>query len=266
VPVRYIPNEPDWNYLVSGEPTDHPTWLLIVLGCVFTGMFGSIVLMNALGFADLSIKNGKMRLIQFGQLEEDFDQPQPSLPRQHATALPIDLAPPSTIAYAAPRAALPGTRPAGITAIAVCAMVFGILGLIFNGCRAGFLIGFAGRTIHVGGSVFVIDPRPGLVTWYALDAVLAAMLIVASVGLLKMRRWGRRLAILAAAGQILSTLVSVGVSIHGIAALPRAMKPPELVGAAGGIVILLLTAVFPLIVLIVLGRPSVARSFKNCGT
>jgi hypothetical protein len=159
--------------------------------------------------------------------------------------------------------------PPGVRVVAVLNVVFGLIGLLLNGARALFMIMNRGQVVRVGQAAFIIENNPRLVAWMAADAVLAAALALSAVGLFRLRPWGRRLALAAAALQLVSSAIVFGTAVYaasstlsGLGDEDRGHAVATLTGQFIGAV---LGAIYPAIILIVLGRRSAATPFQPAG-
>jgi hypothetical protein len=150
--------------------------------------------------------------------------------------------------------------------VAVLNVVFGVIGLLLNGSRALFMFMNAGRVVQWGQAAFVVENNPLLVAWMAADGVLAAALAVSAIGLFRLKPWGRHLALAVAALQLVSSGIVVATSVMGAPALSGvgeedrrhavAAMTGQLVGAALG-------AIYPAVILVVLGRRAAGTAFQR---
>ncbi len=141
-----------------------------------------------------------------------------------------------------------------------------------SGCMIAFLICMSAASLILGATFFTIGlVFPGvsgsLSLGFCVKLFLASLLIVSAFGLLTMRRWGRRLAIAAAAGQLVMCIVHILYSIHQIAAVRDSFF--EILGKTGfyavsalSIFIVALGLVYPAILLILLGKSEAKTFFK----
>lgn len=194
---------------------------------------------------------------------------------------------------------MPPYRPTAVVVIAILHFVFGGLGIIGGLCTGGSQ---ALRSFGVSGSLqgqngaadyeTVIEQKapsyrivkPASV---AGDLLISVLMIVSGFGLLEMRPWGQTLSILYA---VLSILLKIGSSIYAFVVMvpiadelfntvfkqqmPAGGPPPPpgmadffgvmgKVAAWAGVVWPLLTMIYPIIVLIIMLRPSVAAAFAG---
>jgi len=189
-------------------------------------------------------------------------------------------------------------RPTSVLVIAILQLVFGGLGIVCGICGA-VGSGFQDNPAFQGGGANNADQAkmkeaakkfeektkeieekkaPGLhvyeVAAHVMGWVLSVAMIVSGLGLLKMQRWARGLAIVYA---ILSLLHKIVVAVYTLAFLnPAAQEALQQIPAEDrkvletitnftfilGDVLIFVTMVYPIIVLIVMLLPSVARAFR----
>ena len=65
IAVRYLPSDPAWNH-IAGEPDMNPAFLALC-GAGLIAIFGSFLVMMALGYSDLKLTGGKLRFVRFGE-------------------------------------------------------------------------------------------------------------------------------------------------------------------------------------------------------
>jgi hypothetical protein len=185
-------------------------------------------------------------------------------------------------------------RPTAILVIAVLHFVFGGLGLLCDLCTGVQLAG--GQAFTPGGTegaqqqkftkdfeAYVAEKVPYnqavTITTLGFDVMLGILMIAAGVGLLQMQPWGRQLSIIYA---VLSILVKVANIVYlwlvSIPVIVEFTKPLVNKGKEEAVIaqIIQTTAyvsgilpvifmIYPLIVLIVMLRSSVAAAFRGEG-
>jgi hypothetical protein len=65
IAVRYLPSDPAWNH-IAGEPDLNPA-ILLAGGAFLSALFGSFLLMFAMGYSDLKLTDGRFRFVRFGE-------------------------------------------------------------------------------------------------------------------------------------------------------------------------------------------------------
>lgn len=261
-------------------------------------LFLTILVFTALGYSDVSIKDGKIRVKRYGEVDDSLETPAtwegapisigqtlaaPAAARGGTPAPPA--APGRTVwPSPAPGAWAPGAPlpsgyppqpvpvasgvPAGVKVIAALNIVLGTVGVLLNGARALFMHINRGQFVQFGQAGFVVEDNPRLVAWMAADAVLAVALAVSAIGLFRLRPWGRRLALAAAALQLASSGIVLGIAVHaattlaGVGDEERRRVVSMLVGQFIGAI---LGAIYPTVVLVVLGRRAAASAFQPAG-
>jgi len=155
--------------------------------------------------------------------------------------------------------------PAGVKVIAILNIVFGVIGLLLNGARALFMFVNRGRVVRWGQVAFVVEGDPLAIAWMTADAVLALALAVSAIGLFRLRPWGRRLALAAAALQIVSSAIVLASAIYGTSAvsgLADEDRRHAVAALTGQFIGAVLGAIYPAVILIVLGRRAAATAFQ----
>ena len=284
VQVRYVPSNPDWNRVAGESAREGSPLLMVVLGSGLTLLFATMLLFTALGYSDITVKDGKLRVKRYDDVDDALE-PGATMPRLPAylTHLPVSPAPPVSVAPAAPPAwpqpylypggysaplpyAPPPPHPAGIHVVAVLNLVFGLIGVLLNGLRALMVYWKAGQVIRVGSAAIVVQDNPLVIAGLVGDCLLAAALAVSAIGLFRLKAWGRRLALAAAGLQLLSSAVVLALEIRDAAALSELTGADyrhavaQLAGRLTGVVI---GAVYPAIVLVVLGRKTAGTAFQG---
>ncbi len=191
------------------------------------------------------------------------------------------------------------SRPAGVVTIAVLHFVFGGLGLICGTCGAVVELGGGQNKIleQMGANdpevkkaqehekqreeiaeKFLDQKAPWHKTWTVVEAVLTFALsltmIVAGVGLLGMKSWGRWMSVLYAVVSIATTLFTVYYAFsYAVPAQQEAVRqmpaddPQEKQGEEWGLKIgpyvPLLFLIYPSIVLLVMLLPSTGKAFSE---
>jgi hypothetical protein len=303
VTVRYVPSNPEWNKVPGEDDGGDSPLVMVGLGAALSVVFIAIFVFTALGYADLSVKDGKLRVKRYGEVDDALEPAAPAntgfvqleeiLPPQATGGMPTWMpAPPGAqppmpqpipaevppppgwtygspfpTGYPYPTQPLPGTSavPAGVKVVAVLNILFGVFGLLLNGGRALFMFVNRGQVVRWGQVAFVVENDPLTLAWMTADAVLALALAVSAIGLFRLRRWGRRLALGVAALQLVSSAVVLASAIYGASALSGlgeedhrhavAAMTGQLVGAVVG-------AIYPAVILTVLGRRSAATAFQ----
>ena len=160
------------------------------------------------------------------------------------------------------------TRPTSVTVIGILHIVFGGMGVICVPVGMFFLAVLPALMRH---AVFAhpLPPvfqeenlRSGLMAFNLMRALIVSIaLIVAGIGLLRMKSWGRILSIIYGVYGVLAALVVPLVAYHF---MPRAPNEAEEVGRAIGVPIGICCAIiYPVVVLIVMLAPSVAAAFRG---
>jgi hypothetical protein len=178
--------------------------------------------------------------------------------------------------YVSPQVAGPVQRPASATAFGVLNLVFAGLGLCGMCFTAIPFLGLEGMPDQPPNPVLeLIEQDQGYRTFMlvsiALGFVATVVLAISGIGLLMMRNWGRQLAIGYGVYGILSGLVGMAITwiwLLGplLEQANRAGPGPEQAAAIGGIVGGVVGGCFgmayPIILLVFMLRPSLARALQ----
>jgi len=184
-------------------------------------------------------------------------------------------------------------RPTSVTVIAILHFVFGGLGLLMDTCTGAMLAaggtgmfaraGQAGRPQELLQDMtrYVEENTPAAqAAQYgelAVDLVISILMIISGVGLLQMRSWGRALSIVYA---VLSILLKLVIAVYAVAfRIPAVnefisqhpnLKPDEALvlsygklGAVAGPIFDVLFMIYPIVVLVIMLRPSIAAAFRG---
>jgi hypothetical protein len=184
-------------------------------------------------------------------------------------------------------------RPASVTALAVLHLVGGILGLLCVTCAGGFLLAGGEQWLAQMGADQDEDARLDQEIEDAVDRkfpagraidygdlgaslVLGVLLIVAAVGLLNLRPWGRALSLVYAVASIVHKALFLVAGIVGFAVRKEVLEEmqrrhPELGADLTGQLVAhvfytavrVLFVIYPIVVLIVLTRPRVVKAFNG---
>jgi len=169
----------------------------------------------------------------------------------------------------------PGPRvPTVVTVLGVIGIVFGTLKLLcapFN--VIGYLMPVPKGQVGNPAIQLLADPtyRSFLLVMVVFDGIAGAALLTASIGLLGLRPWARRLAIGYSAYAIVATLVNIAfTAVFLIAPIVKTAQQKgnaESVGAAvgsavGGLIGTCLALVFPILLLVFMYRPRIVQAFQ----
>lgn len=271
VAVEYLADAPDRSRPTIGMVSEiqYPNTLLIPVGVIGTLACAFALVVGVVGVKSVSRENGKFRFKRFGEVEAA------DIGHGVIVAHPNDDQAPPTTAYDAPstfeeppatHAPIHATPRYGLLAIGILNIALGLIGTLWHSLRLLALAVFGGRIIEMEAgtievpiidALFVVDTGTG--------AILSLLLGVSAIGILRHKHWGRICALIASVGKLLFILVSLIVMI--------VMFPTEMVGEGaehgdaylagwlGGTIYHLIMGIYPLIVLVVLGRRGAREAF-----
>jgi hypothetical protein len=159
----------------------------------------------------------------------------------------------------------------GLRLLGILALILGGFGIAGNALKTTLALSAAEKgeyTTTFGDLSMEVDEAEArtAIVWHGADGLLAAGLMVAAVGLLNRRRWGRSLALMVAAGQLVSKIATAALFIYSFQGATEGLEDAQavMVRAVGVLIIFLNIAlmVFPIALLWILGRPSARRAFE----
>ncbi len=275
VRVVYLPDRPDSNRPVQGMVeglTDTkfsiPAGMIATLFCVVGLLVGLI------GVKGVKRVDGRIQLQRFGEIEPS-DSPPTENTERLGPAIPIEEPPPTDSAQWEGQTSpdkLPKRRAvplrAGLIAIGVLNLLLGLVGASWHAMRLLLIASLGGKVFELEAGVIEVPKADLLFTAEAcVEISLSLLLAVSAIGLFRRMPWGRWSAVTAAAGKLGVLLIALVVLV---ATFPTDMVgegaelgDAYLAGWFGGFVVLLATGVYPLILLVVLGRRSAAETFRR---
>ncbi|HEX8204058.1 MAG TPA: hypothetical protein VF590_26515 [Isosphaeraceae bacterium] len=168
-------------------------------------------------------------------------------------------------------------RPTAVTVFGILNLVFGGLGLACTPVNLMFLFMPApppGRNIAVDLMTSSPTYRATIIVFSVLGMAAAAVEIVAGIGLLRLRPWGRTLSLGFASYSIVAIVVGLAVNyvflIRPLLAAARAANNPAATGGAvggviGGLASGVIGLIYPVLLLFFMTRPRIARAFAAKG-
>jgi hypothetical protein len=293
--VRYDPLEPERSELLFGQKKGkrEPPAGLFVFAAGFAALVGLFLLaMPVFGISDVKVTKGKIRFIRYGEIDEEQLPPEP---RETVVAPPLEgeetllseeevlteeIAAPREVsdvyaklsAQAGPEARVaPSKPPRGIMAFTVLNVLFGMYGILLHTIKAlaAIWIFTTGAAVEHGDEMVVFDTGT---TEFALSMsqhivgfLLAVLLLISAIGLYRFRVWGAKLAVFTAWGQLLLgvVLIIVRLFFQGIEGAGEEVTFTFNIARAFGIFMVLLGMIYPLAIVLVLGRKATKRVFPD---
>jgi hypothetical protein len=255
VNVRYLHSDPDWSVVDDEERMSMEGGPAIVMGLVCALFSGVLVVGIALGYTGVEIKDGKIRWKRIQDLDDRLlaESPgEPVVPTSAAAVLP----PAQPAGQPLPQ--MPGP-PRGIRILGVLNIVFGLLGVAFNVVKLAVLM-------HVDVQVWSTESielsarSTTLVSaQHTANLVLATFLLMSGVAMLGRQAWGQKVALAAAAGQILMGLVGAASLVYNFTQSVGEFLPHQrmyvIVAFVAALILELLGLVYPLVLVVLLRRP-----------
>jgi len=268
IPVQYQRGDPEYSRLVSGQQEgSHLGGKFLFLSGGLT-LFMLVMTVTLLLGYDLKSENGQFLIVKRGKILKTFGQPripQGAVQSQFSNVAipqPADLPP-----FNLPPAAVPPVsatrRPPGIIALGILSFIFGGIGLLLGILR---LVMIRAESFDLGNQSFVLDVSTIQRYWWLADGILAVLLMITGIGLLLLRRWGRKLGIAVSLLQLFSSVAGIVVAIIAISQAPPATGQESAKAAVAGVGAILgqvISAIFPLILFLILVRRGTAAVFKS---
>ena len=269
VPVKYLPSKPENNRLVTGQidSADLPFPLSIALSLLITVIAFGCILMYFLRISDIKFENGRFRIIRENQIELSptasslvetprspyvanipaYQEPQPS---------PIVSAQPSGISHQR-------KPPGGLKAIGILNIVLGGLGFLWNSARFFIAYLIAYQPVAVSENIELKANPAWILTGHGLSVMVAFAFVLSGIGILTFQNWGRILAIISACSKLLlGSIEIISLLLVGSGVTDSEQQFIASVATAFYMFFVLLTMVYPVIVLVLLRWSSTREAFR----
>jgi hypothetical protein len=182
--------------------------------------------------------------------------------------------PPSSQPFIPTRPNSQGGRPVQASVIAILGLIYSSLGLMCNPLNA---VGNLVIDPELGPEADLIERlaqtptyRTGLVVFSVIGFVCCVLLLIASIGLLSGKRWGRQLGLTYGAVSLTATVASLffGVVQYVMPIVSAAAESPDAQeqirlygGSVGAMGVLVAPLAFPIALLLILNHPKVAATY-----
>jgi hypothetical protein len=174
---------------------------------------------------------------------------------------------------------LPGSiRPATATVFGILNLVYGGFGLICNPINGALNLLIPNPQGRVNNPILEIAIQPiyrhAIAIYAGVSTVACALLVIAGIGLLTMKPWGRTLSVRYVILDIAAAVCYLGFNgIYLFAPmidLARRLNSPQATGNAigaviGGVGVFLLGLIYPVLLLIFMTRPGMVQAFTGRG-
>lgn len=275
VPVRYLPSNPKKNTLAFDDANDSdlPPVIAVPVCLVVCFMGCTCIVMYFLKITDLKIENGRFKVVRVGDVESKFVSE--TLEHEGGTADPSEnLNPPLAIPIEPVMVYESETEEIEISALPKGLKVIGVLNIIFGG------LGFLWNVMKILLAVVLINNPDLLVFNIALPekmlliflqhffaAMLALLLTVSGVWILLWKNWARILAVVVVIGQLVVGVKDVMVVLFSVKSGTEGLAPDQafILKVITGFYtfLVILTMVYPAVVLILLQRRSTREIFRR---
>ncbi len=303
VKVKYLNSSPSWNSLADTASDNGDNLLMIIIGLIGVIIFAPIAIIALKGY-DVVSENGRIFVRKAGDITDKFEseknQAPPGMPPPMQPASPpvqpcavedscIPLEVPQNISEAIFRtdtpemvaATLPSLlepladtpmplvenkTPGGIIAFGVINIVFGLIILIVNFFRVVSVALSNSNTMNLGDMQFEFDGFI-MVVFALFSSGTAMLLLISAPGLLKMRKWGRKLALIAGWGAIALDIARIAITlINAISAgtdnLGQPQKAMYMAVIIGSVIFYLILMVYPIVMVMVLSKRDTKQLFR----
>jgi hypothetical protein len=275
IPVRYVPANPDNSRLLRGnvEEMDIPFPIMIAGEVIILAIAIGCVCMYFLKIVDIKHENGKWIIVRLNDPELSIAaltsspaavmQPQNVQVQTVPAAVPVVSLPVQSQQYTT---VLQGKQklPGGLKAIGILNIIFGLLGILWNGFQVISVLIIILSSKTVPSQPEVLPDWDWILYGPGFSLLCACILCISGIGILQFANWGRILAVMAATGKLILGLYQM----IDIIFTPLKMSESEqeyiiIASKMFACFIVFLTLIYPLIVLILLNRRSTRQSFQG---
>jgi hypothetical protein len=272
VSVKYLPAKPANNHLVSGQinSSDFPLPLSIVMSLFITILSIACIIMYFLRISDIKFENGRFKIIRENQIElspavsslaQTSGSPSAAYVSQYQepVPLPVILEQPTVVSHLK-------KLPAGLKAIGILNIVFGSMGVLWNASRFFIAYVIAFQAIEIAQNIELKINPAWILMGHGFAVLVALAFVLSGIVILLFHNWGRILAIICACVKLILGSVEIVSTLF----FSDEITNPEQrfvasVATAFYIFFVLLTMVYPVIVLVILRRSSTREVFRSIG-
>ncbi len=274
VPVIYVPSKPKQNKLLHDNADEEFSFpLFIVVPTTFFVFLISVVCvtMYFLKITDLKFEDGHFKIVRIGDVDskiipdmlvQDNDMDSHKDDGNIPTAVEIE-----PVAASVPKTAQLESLPKGLKAIGILNIIIGVLGILWSGGRILLAYLFINNPGLIPGNMALPEETSLIFLEHFLSAILALFLAISGIGILLFKNWARILAIVVVAVKLLQSLVGVVMTFLAIASNAEGLSPDQeyVINAtlAFCIFFVILTMIYPAIVLILLQRKTTREVFRK---
>jgi hypothetical protein len=275
VPVKYLPSNPKKNTLAfdNANDTDLPLVIAVPTCLILCFMGGTCIVMYFLKITDLKFENGRFKVVRVGDvkskfvsdtLEHEGETVDPSENFNLPEIIPIE----PVMDYESEIEEIQiNALPKGLKAIGVLNIIFGTLGFLWNVMRILLAVVLINNPDLLVINVALPEETLLIFVQHLFAAMLALLLVVSGVGILLWKNWARILAVVVVIGQLVIKLKDVMILLFNVKSGTEGLAPDQAfilkvtIGFCTFLVIL--TMLYPAVVLILLQRRSAREVFRR---
>ncbi|MHC4691293.1 MAG: DUF3592 domain-containing protein [Planctomycetota bacterium] len=275
VPVRYLPSNPKINTLAFDDANDSdlPPVIAVPICLVVCFMGCTCIVMYFLKITDLKIENGRFKVVRVGDVESKFvsetleHEGETAIPSENLNlpeAIPIE---PVMVCETETEEIQISSLPKGLKAVGVLNIVFGGLGFLWNMMRILLAVILINNPDLLVINIALPEKTFLIFLQHFFAAVLALVLVVSGVGILLWKNWARILAVVVVIGQLVVGLKDVLVVLFSVKSGTEGLAPDQVfilkVITGFYTFLVILTMVYPAVVLLLLQRRSTREIFRR---
>ncbi len=275
VPVRYLPSNPKNNRLAFDDANDSDWPLVIAIPiCLFVFFIGgTFIMMYFLKITDLKFENGRFKVVRVGDvtskfiseaLEHEGETVGPSENLNPPVAIPVE---PVMVYETETEEIQISSLPKGLKAIGVLNIVFGGLGFLWNVMKILLAVILINNPDLLVFNIALPEETLLIFLQHLFAALLALLLVVSGVGILLWKKWARILAVAVVIGQLVVGLKDVMVALFSVKSGTEGLAPDQafILKVITGFYtfLVILTMVYPTVVLLLLQRRSTREIFRR---
>lgn len=274
VPIKYLPANPKNHRLAEGqvESMRVPFGLALVGSLVMTGLGVVCIGMYFFRISDIKFEDGRFIIVRTDEVklspaaaglaedvqEIDMDGYVTPLDIEEDVSLAEDI--PSETSVISSSRELPG----GLKAIGVLNIVFGGIGVIWNGVRMVLVFFLMTEPITFGENIQLTGNMALALGAHGFSMVMSLLFVISGIGILGFNNWGCIVATIGASGKLLLGLTEIVSTCLSDIEIGDS-EQQYIFGLARGFIIfwVVLTMIYPAIAVVILQRKSTREVFRQ---